>query len=324
MPSAELLLGQPHVVTMAMARRIGLSARHVERLVKEGRLVRIRPGAFLDTSVFLEASSWERHCHLVAADARRLAPDAAAAHESAAAWYRLPILGKPPSRTTFVREKVAGRGVYRAAGLRVLVTELADTDVRLLRGLRLTVPPRTVFDCGRHLPRDTAVVMLDAALHAPLLSREDLVAELTRHSDWPLVARFRRALALSDGRAESPLESLGRLVFIDHGLPVPLSNVWVGVSGPEFRVDHLWPDPWVIAEGDGRGKYTTSARFVEEKQRQRYMEDLGFTFTRYDWDDATSGKKALGTRVERQLAIAPRGRPPAPYWWDREDWRAAG
>jgi hypothetical protein len=59
----------------------------------------------------------------------------------------------------------------------------------------------------------------------------------------------------ADGRAESALESLGRLTCIDGGLPVPLSNVWVGPGYPLYRLDHLWAYHWLAAEGDGALKY---------------------------------------------------------------------
>src|SRR5258708_30421343 len=65
-----------------------------------------------------------------------------------------------------------------------------------------------------------ARAILDAAVHAECCTAADLsaaVAERGRRS----IVHVRELVQLADGRAESPMESEARLVFLDGGLPLP-------------------------------------------------------------------------------------------------------
>ena len=65
------------------------------------------------------------------------------------------------------------------------------------------------------------------------------------------IVNVRELVELADGRAESPMESEARLVFIDGGLPVPeLQLEIVDLYGKLWRVDFAWPDCKLIAEYD--------------------------------------------------------------------------
>ena len=60
-------------------------------------------------------------------------------------------------------------------------------------------------------------------------------------------------MGLADGRAESPLESLGRLALLEAGLPRP--ELQVDLYGPHgfvARVDGWYEEAAVAIEFDGR------------------------------------------------------------------------
>ena len=72
----------------------------------------------------------------------------------------------------------------------------------------MTLP---LVDCAREWDLESSVFALDAALLAQVTTPAALTGALDRCAYWPGAPRARRAFSLSDGRAESPLESRGRL-----------------------------------------------------------------------------------------------------------------
>lgn len=63
-------------------------------------------------------------------------------------------------------------------------------------------------------------------------------------------------MCLTDGRSESPLESLSRVRMFQLGLPMPeLQVTFYNGSGFIGRVDFFWPELGIIGEADGRIKF---------------------------------------------------------------------
>jgi hypothetical protein len=105
---------------------------------------------------------------------------------------------------------------------------------------------------------------------------------------WPGIERARRVVSFADGRAESVLESLGRVTLHDLGLPPPQLLVWIGDEWFWIgRVDFCWPDFGVVAEADGMLKYTDVRVLQKEKRRQEHLEQLGLAVMRFGWEEVT-------------------------------------
>jgi hypothetical protein len=106
---------------------------------------------------------------------------------------------------------------------------------------------------------------------------------------------------LADARAESPLESVSRLVLRWAGLPTPDLQVTLfdeyGV--PVGRGDFYWDEFGVVGEADGRTKYDDRSVLTREKLRQERLEDLRAVVCRWGWDDAVYARGALQARVAR-------------------------
>lgn len=99
----------------------------------------------------------------------------------------------------------------------VLANELLE-----LQGMRSTTPARTAFDLGRHITSRTAAVQrLDALANATEVKRAEIEAIIAAHPGARGIPRLQRVLPLVDGGAESPQETIARLVLIDAGLPPP-------------------------------------------------------------------------------------------------------
>jgi hypothetical protein len=93
---------------------------------------------------------------------------AVVSHQSAAVLIGLPLWEVPLDRVHITRRPPASS---QATGpLRAHVARLRDDEVMTVEGLAVTDPTRTVLDLARSLPFESAVVAVDAALNANLVS----------------------------------------------------------------------------------------------------------------------------------------------------------
>jgi len=144
-------------------------------------------------------------------------------------------------------------------------------------------------------------VAADGALRVGV-THQELIAVLARARRWPGVVAARAAIAFSDPRAETPLESISRVAFHALGLPAPEPQVEIWYGGELVaRVDFLWREQLVVGEADGRGKYASVEDLYQEKRREERLRDLGFEVVRWDWDSAYRPGPSLLAAVERSL-----------------------
>jgi hypothetical protein len=87
---------------------------------------------------------------------------------------------------------------------------------KLPSGLWATSYAATVADCALLLQPDALVCLLDALLHRRLLTPEALQALVQQRAWLPGAPALRQAVAMADGRAESPNETVVRLVLTPH------------------------------------------------------------------------------------------------------------
>jgi hypothetical protein len=140
---------------------------------------------------------------------RRATPagvSAAALHGALWIDARLPAELNQPSRHTT-------RGI-------VLHSDgLWDDEDCVANGVPATTPVRTAFDLGRRKGLTTAVIRLDALMHATRLKTADIEGLIERRGRARGVVQLREAIRLADARAESPQETRTRLVLASAGLP---------------------------------------------------------------------------------------------------------
>jgi hypothetical protein len=141
----------------------------------------------------------------------------------------------------------------------------------------------------------------DAALRSGL-SRDELMEVISRHRGWPGSRRARDVVEFADGRAESPLESLGRVTCLEEQLPVFEPQVRVLVDGVEVaRVDGLWRDQLLVFEGDGAMKFDGVGVLPALLERQEKLHDAGLVVVRASWADLTQRRPAFAARVRRRF-----------------------
>ena len=116
-----------------------------------------------------------------------------------------------------------------------------------------------------------------------------------------------------DPAAESPGETWTRIVLQMLGYS-PRSQVVVGDGERTARLDFLLEDSRTAVEFDGLVKYAGVADVASEKDRQAWLESLGYVVVRILWKHLTDPDQIA--RRLRQLGVTPSGRPLAlPVGW---------
>jgi predicted transcriptional regulator of viral defense system len=212
-------ISRREVATTAQWAERGVSAGRLRQLVQAGDLVLLRRGVYA-TADSLASSAGDParvHAFQVAAALLPASALASASHESAAILHGLDLLERPPeSLVTLTRPPHAHGSRGGRKDLKVHAAALYPGHVTKHYGLPVTSVARTVADLARTSPFKHGVVVADSALHARKTTHEELDSVLAACSNWPGAQRARRAVAFSDHRSESVLESCARVTFADY------------------------------------------------------------------------------------------------------------
>jgi hypothetical protein len=127
-------------------------------------------------------------------------------------------------------------------GLVLRAEHVADDEILHCSGYKLTTAARTALDLGRHLPRNDAVVILDALARAAGVTYADVDALADRYRGTRGIVAARNAAWLMDGGAQSEKETRLRLHMIDAGLPRPQTQLTIGDNHNCTVVPFGWPD----------------------------------------------------------------------------------
>lgn len=288
----ELLLNRcGPVVHLRDADHCGVPRTLVLRVADRGELMRIGKAAFVGTQTWEMASEWVRFRYRSVAFSLCIAEDAHLTGPAAAVLLGLPTMGGPPGRPTAIRPGNAHTGHDRSSWGTVRRGFLPPHHRTVRDRARTVSPALAAVDVARYGTAPDALVVMDAVRHAGVSA--DVLGSLLSHMfRYRGIALAQWALTVSDPRAESPLESLGRLSFLSAGLPAPVSNAWIDCNGRWFRVDHLLPATGVVLEADGAVKYRdrpdADSIVREEKAREHQLRQAGFGIARYNWADAVS------------------------------------
>jgi AbiEi antitoxin C-terminal domain len=191
----------------------------------------------------------------------------------------------------------------RRAGVIVHEERIAADEITYIGELPVTTPARTALDIARHLPRDAAVVHLDALAAATGVTFADTVALIDKYRGARGIRRARTALALMDGGAESPEETRLRLLLIDAGLPAPRTQIRVSDGVNEAFIDMGYDEPMVgldyegVHHSENRGQYVydigrtelidrrgwIDIRVVKEHSRRYILHRVFDAFARRKW-----------------------------------------
>jgi hypothetical protein len=173
-----------------------------------------------------------------------------------------------------------------ARGIILHSDTLEEDETCVGDGIRLTTPARTAFDLGRRKGLITAVIRLDALMHATELKVADVELLAERHRGARGLVQLRQALLMADAGAESPYETRTRLVLAGSGLPRPQTQIevlndWGAVMA---RIDIGWAAWKVGVEFDGAHHWTDPAQRARDIDRLAELEARGWTIIRVSAD----------------------------------------
>ncbi|AKN15313.1 DUF559 domain-containing protein [Mycobacterium haemophilum] len=177
--------------------------------------------------------------------------------------------------------------------------QLADDEVQLFRGMRVTTAARTAFDIGRGLHVAKAVPILDALLNATGLKPADVTAVADRHPGARGIRRLRAALELADGGAESPQETRVRLFLVGAGLPKPETQI--EFRDLHIRVDMGWREWKVAVEYDGIQHWDNRYQRSWDIERIALLEAAGWTVIRVSAEMLSRRPNSIVERVKAKL-----------------------
>jgi hypothetical protein len=289
------------VFTVADVRGAGYENAEVQRFCATGEWVRLRRGVYTTEAALAEGPRHRSDCVAVLLALGR--STAAVSHGSAARLLGLPVPGGDDEvRLTDPTRSRNGRGFT------MVRSPLVPSEVVVRGPLRATTAARTLADCARDWPLEPAVVALDAALVADRVSRADVRRVLETQRTWPGAPAARRAVELADGRAESPLESRGRLRLVGAGMAPTALQVEIRTGGRLIAVVDAWFEEAAVAvEFDGRIKYTAPWRepgrvLWEEKRREDELRRLDIRVARIAEEDLGPSWQVLERHLTMLLA----------------------
>ena len=287
-----------------------LSDAQIRSALRLGKLLVLRRGVFVGRATWEQSDERGRHALLAIAAIRATSgPPAYACLGSAALLHRFDRLGQSAKRVRLYRAKGPP---WRDDQVAILTCGLPRGHLTEVDGVPVTTAARTAVDLARWTSFRSGVVIADSALRNGV-RREDIDRVARDCARWPGIRKARQIVDFADARAANPLESISRVMFLEHGLPAPEPQVVVlrdSHGDPVYIVDFLWEELGVVGEADGLLKYDDpdGVSLRQEKLRQEALEDMGYVVVRWTWEDVWRRQDWLVARIRRAFRHAARRR----------------
>jgi hypothetical protein len=163
----------------------------------------------------------------------------------------------------------------QSAGIVIRQERIEDDEVQAYGSLRVTTPARTALDLARRLPRDEAVILIDALAGATGLKMDEVDELLERYHGARGIRQARVALPLMDGGTRSPAETRLRLMFRDAGMPKPRTSILLD-DGRDVAVLGMGWDSHKVGVSFQEPGERDHYQLVQEIQRQDVVQRLGW------------------------------------------------
>jgi predicted transcriptional regulator of viral defense system len=276
------------IITAAELASAGFPKSKIDILVGRGVLVRATRGVYAraEQARQLMATEHGKIMFRVAAAVTVVGGDAVGSHADAAAVHELALLTRPKPKSISVSQSLNERRTRSSQRplIQLHSSDLPDEHRAVRHGVPVTSVARTVVDLARTTSLREGVVAADSALHDKKTTKTALYAVVDRCAQWPGIVQARRAVDFSDALAESPFESLARLIFDEGGLPRPELQAWIGGDDrPVGRADFYWRAHSTIAEADGASKFSDTGRARQQLQRDEDLRQAGFQVVHFTW-----------------------------------------
>ena len=182
---------------------------------------------------------------------------------------------------------------------------LMGGDVRLWHGIRISSPERAWCELSSALRLPEFVAVGDYLIHwrSPLTTTEALAAAAARYPGRRGQPLIRAAVPLLDGRAESPPESVFRVIIILAGFDGLEVNYSIAVPGYNYRADLAFPCHMVVIEYHG-DYHRNPEQWRKDLTRKSRLEAAGWFVLEFNADDLKNPVELLA-----RIRVVLRGRP---------------
>ena len=271
------------VITMADLLALGATIEQLRRLRRMGILVPYVPGVY-------RLAAAPRTTAQAAALACASSPDVVVSHVSAGRAWKLRRLGADDRLHVLIsgaaNRRIGGVVLHRCHRIDpVDVVERSD-------GIRLTSPPRTVFDLAAGLNDERLESIIEQVVHDELATIATLIAtgKRLRQRGRRGSARFGRVLQSRPQwlkPLDSDLELLVERAIVAAGLPRPLRQHPTRLhTGELIHPDYFWPVERVVLEIDHVTWHGGKLDLTADKRRDRLLARLGIRSVRVTDIDA--------------------------------------
>ena len=285
----------------------GHSDRSIRKLVADGILVKVRPGAYSDRRNHDGLDVAGRHGLRARAVFQQARTSVVLSHTSGIPEYDAPTWGVDLSDVHVTRPD--GKAGRHEAGVHQHCGKLEDGDVIERHGIEVMTPTRLALEVTTVTSAEAGLVVVNHFLHHRLTTKDELLDRYAVMEHWPNTLRTSLVLHRADSRIETVGESRTLHLILTAGLPPPIPQYEIrdGSGRVVHRVDFAWPDLGVFLEFDGKVKYEkylkpgerASDVVIAEKKRERWICKLtGWRCIRLDWSDLA--KPALTAALLRQ------------------------
>lgn len=292
----DYLRSQDGVITLAQARRAGLSQDAINRRLRSGHWQRCSRGVYFAADRHFTDSARLRAAVLA------YGPRACGSGLAAAWWHGLSKFAPEIVEVTVARKS----RLHHQPGTRLRRRDLSPRDVVERAGLRVTAMPLTVVEAA--VRRGGGPKLMDAALQGYGTCHVELAqlwrAHLRNKGRHGSPAARRLLRAAQDG-ARSEAERLLVRLLRDAKLTGWKPNHPVG----GYKVDVAFVGEKVAIEVDGWAFHTDSEVFQTDRNRQNVIALLGWKVLRFTWLDLTAHPK----RVVTEIAAATGQKPSSEY-----------
>ncbi len=284
----------------------GMTHLDVRRLLKEGALIRVRHGVYVDAELWHGLSIYTQQpvLRVKAAQLTLKADPYVFSHDSASIVLGMGAPNPPTSLVHVTRPKVHGDAVR--AGVKHHLAPYSEEDVIEVDGLRLLDPARTALDMTREHGRVAGLAACDAALRLGA-TRGGLEERFARMWCWPRSRTMRWCVEMADGGAESYLESQGRDLVLELGIGRPETQFELSDGQRRARCDirvarHIFEvDGELKYAEDNAGGEDPKVVLLKEKKRQDFVTGFKLGASRITAFDCGAGRAQALQRLGREF-----------------------
>ena len=269
---------QHGVVATCQLLQAGFSTSAIKHRVRTGLLRPIHRGVYAHGAL---TGPWVAEWAAILACGHR----AALSHSTSLALY---ALRDRPAIVHVTRPTASSR--HRG----VLIHRGEPGDVRVVHGLPVTSPSRTIQDVAPSMP----AVELQRLIEE--MQIRDLIDDFNPAPNRPGAPKLRRLSRaeprLTRSEAERKLLDLIRAARLPH----PETNVRVG----RHEVDMLWRDQWLVVEVDGFAFHGPREAFERDRRRDAELQALGYRVIRITWRRLVEEPHAVVAIIAAALSAA--------------------